>query len=353
MNLQSFRASLLRYASTNPKAERYLESLKALQDQVEKHQALGVDKSLNLWEAWRKFWIVGPQWSTYILENLEIPAKKAKSVEIAARVFNVQTNPIKGPRGGIIPWYEKNKKHFQALADAITWKPRQQGQGISSFGGFTIHDTLGLDPKALKRSHDILKLALSRLPPYLKKHAHGELYLVGQISRKNWAAWYEINKDVIYLRPNMRNVSIEDSASHLIHEIGHRFWKKELSQSIKTAWARYHSELAHKNDDKPSIPPEGTVLPSWFLLNGKNVRVGPRVPDGILFYDAKTGKEVGTVGFLQVFKMIRGIYTTSAFPTIYAASDPEEHFCDALAMKAMGTLPKDHVENFERVTGLH
>lgn len=346
-----FRYALKRFAlASSPKGERYLAAFKALQDEVERHLARGIPASTTLWLVWRDFWPIGDAWSAYVVENLEIPPKKAKSVELASRLFHVQTKLSKGPRSGILPWYEKNKKHFQTLADAVTWKPRQEG--LSSVGSFTIHDTLGLDTKSLQRSHDILKLALSKLPSYLKPLAYGDLYLVGQIGRKNWAAWYQSQKDIIFLRPTMRGVSIQDSATHFIHELAHRFWHKKLPQSVKDAWNRYHRELSHQNDDKPSFPPEGTLFPPWAKVNNKTVRVGPRTPTGVILFDAKTGDTIGEMPIQQILQYMRKIHTMSAFPTLYAASDAEEHFCESVALKAMGTLPKDLAENFERVTGL-
>ena len=41
-----------------------------------------------------------------------------------------------------------------------------------------------------------------------------------------------------------------------------------------------------------------------------------------------------------------------AYPTIYAAKDPEEHFCEAFALLCMGELAEPHRAAFEEIVGV-
>ncbi|MEL7342039.1 MAG: hypothetical protein AAGM67_16270, partial [Bacteroidota bacterium] len=51
----------------------------------------------------------------------------------------------------------------------------------------------------------------------------------------------------------------------------------------------------------------------------------------------------------SVIKTMRTIYKRDQFPTPYASTSAEEHYCEALSLYVMGRLPEEHQVNFEEM----
>ena len=195
----------------------------------------------GVWSAWHNFYPVAQEWGEYVVEHLEIPPKAAKSVEMAVRLFS-KNYRFRGPQN-IPKWFHTNEKRFKLLELALRWPERSEGGGKFRHGPFTVHNTTQAGPEEVETALNIIDRAMVSLRrtgvPAFPKMAYGDLYLVGQIKRKSWA-WYAPDKDIVYLRPNVGSLTDRDSAEHLVHELGHRLWRKSLNREVKASWAEYH-----------------------------------------------------------------------------------------------------------------
>ena len=213
----------------------YPTRLQELREAVQHSKSLNLGNTSTLWVAWHLFYKVGQEWAAYVIDHLAFPPKVAKAVEMAARLFSRSYGWGKGP-SDIIKWFENNEARLVLLDQARAWPERSEESGVFKQGPFIVHNTVQAIGPALDLALDIIDRATRAVSgsgvPGFAQMSYGTLFLVGQIKRKNWAAWYVPSKDVIYLRPRISGISVEESARHLVHEIlGRRNWIEPSSQS--------------------------------------------------------------------------------------------------------------------------
>jgi len=289
----------------------------------------------------------GREWGQYVIDHKAIPSGKAKPIEMAVRVLARVQKPK-----DFVAWFEENKPRFQLLTAAEQWPDRSEESGIKVIGPFRVHDTIGASEQdwekatrvVEKAQRELSKTGLSNFPGM----AYGELFLVGQLGRKNWAAWYMPAKDAIYLRPNIRGVSEEESSRHLIHELGHRFWAKSVPADKKSAWLTHHM-LMSRSSTAGRIPDVGEILP--VVVNNKKVRVQAYEGGQAVLVDATSEAPVGKVPRSKLWGWMAEVEHKMKFPSLYAVTDAEEHFCEALSLKATGKLTGPNLEAFNRIFG--
>lgn len=352
MPASEVRMAGVKKADTNLSTQ-FQEKLTQFKDKLAYNKARGLGDTSDLWVAWRFFYQVGQQWSAYVISNLSIPPKKAKGVEMAARVFTVRYGRGKNPRPNIAGWFDKHSKRFELLATATGWQQRQEGDGVFQHQGFRVHNTIGASDKQLQKVKAVIDQALKGVQkagvPGLKQACYGDIYLVGRIERKNWAAWYYPSKDVIYLRPNIRGSSEQDIARTLIHEICHRLWRSSVDKNTKRMWNQYHIKLSMQGKAPKELPPVGTVLPDILKINNKVVVVDKYDDGNVWFNDAKKGKPVGGVSTLTFRDWLKEVDRAGKFPSVYATTDAEEHFCEAVSHKGMGSLAPENLAALDAI----
>lgn len=344
-----------RKEAKNPQlAAKYINALIELEAKLLYNEQRTLGDTSELWVKWREFYHAGLAWVDYVIDNTAIPSSLAKGIEMAARVFRTRYGFGKGPKPSIAGWYKKNGKRFWLLHKAADWEDRSENDGLFQHGPFTIHNTVGASEKDLQIVKAIIDRAMRAIGKTelsgMKQSATGTIVLVGQIKRKNWAAWYMPAKDVIYLRPKIRGASVDDIAKHLIHEVCHRFYRKHLGAGIKKAWSRYHAQMSVPDFSVGELPEPGTTLSEVLKVNNKQVKVDSYDELGrAVLLDAKTNQPLGTVDRTKLRGWIARVTHVGKFPSIYAASDDEEHFCEAVAHKGMGSLKPDNLKAFNEI----
>lgn len=331
-------------------AKEYQDTLAKLRVQVAYNKSRSLENTSSLWMEWYMFYKAGKAWSAYVLDRLALPPKAAKPVEMAVRLFSKNYPRGKAPTS-IIKWFESNEKRLELLNQARLWPERTEDSGVIKLGPFTVHDTIQANPKLLKNAEMIVDKAVRAgrtvpLPGFASMF-YGELYLVGQIARKSWAAWYTPTKDSIYLRPGIRGVSVEDSARHLVHEIAHRYWAKKLDSATKTAWKTHHTMMLV---DRPDVhlPQVGEVLPT--IVNRKRVQVQSYQAGKATLVEVGTEEPVGVVSTDRLWDWIQEANHMGQFPSLYAArGGAEEHFCESVSLLAFGDLTGSNLDAFNRV----
>lgn len=284
-----------------------------------------------------------------ILGSREIPPGKTKAMELAARlVMSSKRTPLNPSK-----WWETNQRHLVLLENAAKWPAKTEG-GASLFklGPFTVHNTVGatadLEPtkKALERAIQ----AIEKVPvPGIRKVLYGDVYIAARLQKASVLAWYYMNEDALYVRPHMKAGPGEVHA--LIHELGHRFYKRFLSGEAESKWETRHMLMARfsgSNAPLPPLPKPGDIFPIQVkgevgLPVVKEITFTPRGKRVIMFESG------GGVLVDSFYSYAEKENTISSFPTRYAATSAEEHFCEALALRALGQLEGKHLKDFERI----
>lgn len=403
-NLLSRIASTCRFALSEDEGdrlyERFSDSYKEISDLIDaiadptlttarvgKHHPASyyiyIRELKGLEQAWKRlaksiemaqFVNAGKKLVKYIIQYKSIPKGNARKVQRAAEVFmKMRRMPRK-----LDTWWKRNAKHIQTILGSRGWplKTVDEGEEIYNLGPFEVHNTLALSDRDLSKTNKAIEsaakfLSSSRIPK-ARQVLYGPVMIVGRLQQPRTLAWYYPSDDTIYLRVH-RKVS-KGEVHNLIHEIGHRYWKKLLSPLQKKAWKKHHRQMKGLGESEEGELDEfnqreiqklnelevGDEFP--IKLKGM-IRGGPpRIVDIIQSGDAyqwvvtnRKGTRRARVSRSAIINNMkennRRRKAVDHFPTVYASTDPEEHFCEAFAMYAMNKLPVEHKEAFETIIG--
>ena len=215
-----------------------------------------------------------------------IPSGKARAFESAFQMLVRTRNPPKDIR----KWWKTNGKKLELLFEAVKWPQKELGgDDLFVLGPFKVHNVKGFRDGWLdfmkKGVEFVAKLGARNPVPGFSRALYGDVFLVGQLTQAHVAAWYNPSEDSLYLRQVSRTG--HDEAHAMLHELGHRYYQKFAKKPAKKLWGKWHASIRRSSDKK--------------------------------------------------------------FPSHYASTNAEEHFCEALAMKAMGDLSREHLENFDHI----
>lgn len=287
-----------------------------------------------------------------ILATRSIPPRKAKGLEMAYRLcYNSRRMPK-----DILKWWKTNEKRFVLLIDAAKrWPAKEQGSAdLFKVGPFTVHNTVGARGSQLEAFKQMLEVVVKKAKanpiPGFAQTLYGDIYLVGNITKAHHAAWYHISEDAVYCRIARKKWSF-DEAHALIHELGHRFWHRFADNESKAKWERHHIDTSFKRVEVPE-PEPGDTLPV-------RVRGAPRgwrpkmvsKSKGFFWHTMPQGGD--NLGRIQAFRLMKVIRQNEGnalkFPTAYSAKNEQEHFCESLALRALGSLSTEHEIPFKAV----
>jgi hypothetical protein len=270
-----------------------------------------------------------------LVHSIAIPKKHWKSIQnLYVKVFKVL--PLDSQ---FEPWFVSNEKRLRLLLQSNLWPANLK---VHKAGSFTIHNPIDVSDDVVSSIMlSLLKihfLAPDTLIPDFMRAAYGDVYLVNNISRNDWWAWYEDERDSIYLRGDLAS----DCLQTLIHEISHRYWKLFMSDKLKSDWIRYHKTQKKKAASKTLCIQTGDVFP--FEVSGIHHPVVKSYSgEYLIIHDSTDSSSVleipmdGSTHY-DIAKILRAINKTRYFPNAYAASSPEEHFCECVAYMATGSL---------------
>lgn len=323
--------------------EKYYEEIRILYPSIERIQRSGLltKQDYSDWSRFSKvfteFIRTGIKVSTYVMEHKEVPANKTKRMEVSMRTFlSISRMPTKP-----LNWITRNEKNFQTLLESKQYPDKQVGSdSLFQEGNFLVHNTINVSGRELEKFkriiQEVTRMSKSSGVPNLTKTLYGDVYFVAKIRQANLLAWYDYGKDTISVR--ISKDSEDDLIRSFIHELGHRLWRKFLSRPIQEQWVRYHSQIS-SSDVKVEMPKVGEPLG---LIDNKGQNPIIQKIVGTLFFISDTE-------FFQYRDIKKHLQRQQAYPTVYASTSYEEHFCEALAMYVTNTLPRSHAEMFEKI----
>lgn len=280
-----------------------------------------------------------------ILSTRSIPARDTKSMELAYRLV---VNSKRLPKD-IYKWWDTNVKRLEFIMQAAnTWPPKQEGSDeLFTLGAFKIHNTVGAKGSEL----DSLKTAIERVESLVRKNPipgfsrvlYGDIHVVARITKAHHAAWYFPGDDSVYLRRT--KATGLDEVLAMIHELGHRYWHRFATDENKKEWLSHHRKVGDK-DFEVELPGVGEKLP----VKVPRIKTYPtitKIEGGRFYYEFDLGdggeKITSSLPTATVWQFYRERQRVSKnFPTAYSSTDAQEHFCDALALLAMGNLTDEH-----------
>ena len=242
-------------------------------------------------------------------------------------------------------WFAKNQDIFDmALNLAPKWETMEalsiQEESIGNLR--VINQTTEDITKTETLLRNAIKAIKASQVPNLTKVLYGDVFLTGQMSRKvNTVAWYFYDQDYIQIFKIKK--FDKEILSSLIHEFGHRYWQKFMSDDVKQIWNLRHEYLSGEKRIIPD-PIVGQPIPG---VKGSPRLVEKRVNrNGRIEFRTENN---GIVDYVQWKHYMESVERERDFPTPYAVTNPIEHFCDALGMYCTGTLPSPHKEAFEAI----
>jgi hypothetical protein len=302
---------------------------------------------------WVPLVVASRKFAEGVMAQKAIPPGKAKKFEMAARVpMSARKMPVK-PVG----WWYKNERAFKILIEAINYPDAKiGGDALFKTGPFKVHNTVGLEGKKLDQIKKLINQAsrnVRKLPfPKIKDILYGDIYIVGKLQQARTMAWWHPGEDAVYVRPFLKFG--EGEVHSLVHEWGHRYWRKFMPKAAKNAWLQHHRTMTYADPDV-TLPDVGDELPVKFSKKQKDLPIIKAMRGGMYWFDLKlpTG-EVREMSYPihKIMEFFQKRERQMAFPTAYAATDPEEHFCEALGMMANGKLKADHEQALKAAFGL-
>lgn len=278
------------------------------------------------------------------LRYKEIPKARAKAFDKAHRDFNWKKRPV-----NTAPWFVRHLASAKLLLDTKNWPDKgtaveetEEGGRVFRVGSFTVHDQAAGDPRPtaqiLLRAEELLRATdISKAAEVL----YGDVYFVGAIDRKKVVlAQYLPREDVIRLLLT-KNIESRELSS-LIHELGHRYFRRVLTEHSRIDWNRYDHQL--RRVETPKLPKIGEQLPNY--------------ANKVAGYETRHGKPVivvegGSYLYLDSYvKDLKQRILFRSFPTPYAMTSAEEHFCDTFALYVEGQLPEKFIAPFQQVVGV-
>ena len=268
-----------------------------------------------------------------------VPSQHRRLFETARREF-ARTRKFDYPT-----WFGKNIAMLRMMYDVGSWPdvpaatPGAEGDtagAVTLIGSIRIVNQTDQDPD---KSVDIVRRAVRALSdsgvPSITRVLYGDVFIVGEVARKkSLAAWYYKDRDIIEVLSVRRFA--EQSVRVTIHELGHRYWMKFMTGDAKRAWSRHHTDMSYASSD-PVFPQVGDVLD---YVQGKPTVSS--ISQGIINFEGGGFVLKGNlVGFL------RDRARQLTFPTPYATTNEEEHFCESLSLFCLGDLKGSNLAAFK------
>jgi hypothetical protein len=249
-------------------------------------------------------------------------------------------------------WFKPKPKTLDAskhLLDMWLNAPdRQEGGGnlVKMFGGkaHAIFVDRKITSQEMEEHLGIIKqayhlMSASKLP-HFDKAFYGNFYFMEHNKGHRHYAFYYENKDEVWINSSLlRSLGNELCVQVLIHELGHRYYRKVLNQKEKDAWENFYSVLIEKPYDKSHAPKVGDSLSKDFGFIyplGKVKDVITRIEmdeDGLehkYFFLNSDG--------VSLYITDKDLAERGVFPTAYARKNSEEMFCETLSLYSLGML---------------
>jgi len=303
---------------------------------------------------------VGHKLFLSLLQNLAMPPKTRKQVEMASRFYLKVTKLRLKTHGAsrymeMLDGYEKYmalvRKHAETARVAVReGKEHAEGETRIKVGSFTLVNTGGFSDKVMNEIADVVQKAQA----YAKssgvgKVCYGEVQVTNTINKSNYAAFYLISSDELFIRANIK--ADRDVVKTVLHELGHRYEHKFLagkSRDIEHLYQLLSGQERTRKYDRDDLPKPGDEITE----KGKTYRVVHVLPDRRMGYkvilsqpdDPRVRASIGIEGYKEMQgekpRNFDEEPNYKGYVTDYAKKGgPTENFAEMFAFYCLGRLP--------------
>lgn len=305
------------------------------------------DESLSDLELWKQHGgvqvvLAAKDLAYHVLRTRQPPRNVRKLSEVAKEFTTLRRRPR-----DVREYFERNRSGLLMLLSAKNWERAPEGITVE---GITVSDTTGrggLD-EIVKLVQSVASQIRRSGLPRAKDLLYGHIYITANLTVRGSKAFYRRRQDTIWIRPRTRWGPANEHS--LTHELGHRYWHRFLPASSRAAWKEWDRSLREHTSEAPVnvFPRVGEPVPMRVRGHGNHPPVVTRITGNRFF--------IGPTSFVtrQQIRRFHAIQAErSKFPTEYAqrTGDAEEHFCEAFAMRVLGTLEGHHLSNFREIIG--
>jgi hypothetical protein len=249
------------------------ESFVGLRDKVVKRD-LSYDVTTHAAQhGWEKIKEAAQNLCYAILQQLALPPKFRKSVEAIAKFY--ARTPRANPRGktyeeslakrvqlylDFLEDFRKQEKVFDVII-AQGKQHSSEGEGATQLkaGPFTLVNTGGFSPEQMQNIAKLAAEAAQKMEGIgLGKVCYGEVLLTNRIDRPDWAAFYVIAKDEMFVRADSKVTM--DAVRVICHELTHRLEHKFIPEKRTQIGDLYRTIKTHSFVSKTEMPHIGDTV---------------------------------------------------------------------------------------------
>jgi len=319
-----------------------------------------------------------------ILQQTVLPPKIRKSIEAIAKFY--ARTPRLDPRGSTyeeslakrvalyLDFLEDFRKHEKVFEAAISQGKQHSGEGEGATrvkaGPFTLVNSGGFGSEQMQNIAKLVEEAAQKMAGIgLGKVNYGDIILSNRIERPNWAAFYVVAKDEMFIRADSKMNM--DTVRVLCHELTHRLEHKFLQgkkHEISKLYATINTHSSFMSETE--LPAFGATVPYqdklWKVVERdvrrRTVKVSPANPLQC-FVCAEKGRaehepdeehkfpiarmETIVMPAATFFKLngVEQKVDPLDFITAYAKKGgPGENFAEMVSFMALGKLPQAQVD---------
>jgi hypothetical protein len=287
----------------------------------------------------QKYIIVLRKLIVAIIENKEIPEKNKRVFTQIQTVAKQRT--FKG---------DAIRKPFDALVNALvfwnTWDDidtsKTEGDDFFKIDTLKIRILSPITEQKMEAVKNVISLAVvkinrSTIPNFKNVLNDLNVYITNSKKTKT-LAWYNTTHDDIYIQEAYLKTGVRndlDSVHDFIHEVGHRFYQKFLTDDQKKEWAKVYRQtlirqkMMHFIDDLPKI---GESLRDTLKINVVDKKRNPIYPDDkVVSIEPSIQGKIYTLS--NGFKILeKTILNFTGVPSEYSKKNEEEFFCETLGL---------------------
>ena len=267
-------------------------------------------------------------------------------------------------------WYLKWRRELVEFQKIVDFRDSEVGSNDTfKIDGIVIHNTIGASDRILEQMKREIKKATRFIKggdyAPMKKVLYGHAHLVNDVGGHNTLGFYNPGEDNVYIRTFLRGSKgmTNDRTGYvhvLIHEFGHRCYRKFVDADFKAKWKQYYKELlVKKTPEAPSSwpPQKGDSL--LFTVKGKSAdsndpaRFHSLRGDNVICYTNKTGEgNPFNMGSQRRVRRFVGEYSTGLYPSRYSKTNSEEFYCETVGFYLRGDLGTEWYQRVRTLFGI-
>ncbi len=156
------------------------------------------------------------------------------------------------------------------------------------------------------------------------------------------AAFYLISEDFLVIQSQARTLHVNMLTHAVLHELGHRYWKLFASGERKTKWMIYYQLCLQMMRSRERLKVGTIIYDQYYFRRGGEELLKIEGFDNSVRCRNVANNHLITLPYETAA-------TRTAFPTTYAATNHEEHFCETFAIYLAGNLIEPFLTDFVNI----